>query len=190
MNETRSLIFPQADAGLSVFERRDGGLPKIVGYAAVFNSPTELDLYNEVVKPGAFAKTLASNADVRALVNHDAGKVLGRTRAGTLTLAENAFGLRVEINPPDTATAREIIASIRRGDVSGMSFAFQTIKDRWSQARRERDLRELLEVELLDVSIVTYPAYEDTSVTLEPIAGRSQRELIEARNSEPVIYHW
>lgn len=149
--------------------RADGaadGQPKLVGYAAVFDSPTDLGMFTEVIRRGAFTKTLSESPDVRALFNHDPNLVLGRTTNGTLTLAEDERGLRVEIVPPDTTWARDVMELVRRGDVSQMSFAFRTIKDRWNQDETGVVTRELLEVQLYDVSAVTYPAYEDTSVAL------------------------
>lgn len=134
------------------------------GYAAVFDKPTEIMGFREVVKPGAFTNTL-KDADVRALVNHDGNMILGRSKAGTLRMTEDASGLKVSIDLPDTTTGRDIAESVKRGDIDGMSFAFRTIKDSW---RKEdgHDLRELEQVELHDVSVVTYPAYADTSVAV------------------------
>lgn len=139
--------------------------PKIIGYAAVFNKLSEdLGGFRELIAPGAFKKTI-QEADVRALVDHDPSRILGRTKSGTLGLSEDETGLLAEIEPPNTTVGRDILESLKRGDVSGMSFGFRTIKDRW-KTNNGQNIRTLLEVALYDVSIVTYPAYPDTSVAM------------------------
>lgn len=133
----------------------------LVGYAAVFDKPSEPLPFVEVVRKGAFAGTL--DADVRLLVDHE-GVPLARTKSGTLQLSEDDVGLRVEATlDPNNPLAVSVMSALRRGDLSQMSFAFKTKRDKWSADRRER---ELLEVDLFDVSVVTYPAYEDTVAEL------------------------
>lgn len=143
----------------------DGEQPKIYGYAAVFNSVSEdLGGFREMIAPGTFGKTL--NADVRALWNHDPNHVLGRSKSGTLAMAEDARGLRVEISPP--ASAAPLIESMKRGDVDQMSFAFRTISDEW-RMDDGMPLRILHEVQLMDVSVVTYPAYPETDAAVRSL---------------------
>jgi HK97 family phage prohead protease len=138
--------------------------PKIRGYAAVFNKMSDnLGGFREKIAPGAFKRTL-NNADVRALFNHDPNVVLGRTGAGTLTLREDDKGLWMEIEPPDTADARDLMTLIERGDVDQASFAFRVLKDTWKNEESKEPIRTLDEVQLFDVSPVTYPAYPQTSV--------------------------
>lgn len=146
--------------------RADGESGKIAGYAAVFNEETDLGYFREVVRPGAFKRAIDEKQDVRALWNHDPNYVLGRTTAGTLSLAEDRRGLRIEIDPPETQFARDLAKSIERGDVDQMSFAFIAREETWTERKDETDLRELIDVDLYDVSPVTYPAYEGTSVGL------------------------
>lgn len=141
---------------------------RIVGYPAVFNKMSEDLGFRERILPGEFTKTLADGADVRALVDHDPGRIIGRSKAGTLKLVENTRGLKAIIKPADTSAGRDIVESIRRGDVDGMSFAFRTIEDRWHKEDGE-DVRELVQVELFDVSVVSFPAYLDTSVGLRSL---------------------
>ena len=142
--------------------------PRIEGYAAVFDVLSEdLGGFRELIKPGAFTKTIRES-DVRALFNHDVNLILGRSKPGgnkpaTLTLEEDSHGLSIGIDPPDTQTGRDLIESIRRGDVDQMSFGFEKMKDRWLKEARAQ-IRELLEVRLFDVSPVTFPAYLQTSV--------------------------
>ena len=133
------------------------------GYAAVFDSPSEPLPFTEYVKRGAFKKTIKDGADVRLLIDHT-GVPLARTKSGTLTLTEDDKGLFMEANlDPANPDAVKIRSALKRGDLSQMSFAFETIKDSWNP---ERTVRELKEVRLHDVSIVTYPAYEETSAEI------------------------
>lgn len=142
----------------------DGQPRTITGYAAVFGSDADIAGYFiERIAPGAFAQAIARPDDVRALWNHSDNYVLGRTSAGTLKLEEDNRGLKVEITPPDTQWARDLVTSIERGDVTQMSFCFRARREEWDETG-EIPIRTLLEVELLDVSPVTYPAYEDTEV--------------------------
>ncbi len=147
------------------------GTPQITGYAAVFNQPSEiiddwLGGFIEYCAPGCFTKTLADGADVRALFNHDPNFVLGRTRSGTLACSEDAHGLHYDISPPNTQWARDLMETMRRGDVSQSSFAFRTVRDRWGTTPgpdgEAMDTRTLLECQLYDVSPVAYPAYPQT----------------------------
>lgn len=156
---------------------KDGGMPKIVGYAAVFDSWYEEPSLRmrEVVRKGAFKKTI-QESDIRALWNHDPNYVLGRTKNGTLKLREDEHGLWMEVTPPDTQWARDLITSIERGDVDQQSFGFMVVKDRWTIGKDGWDERELLEVKLMEVSPVTFPAYEQTLVTI----ARSDQRIRDA----------
>jgi len=157
--ETRALKEIRVEAAAS-------GKPKISGYAAVFDSRSEdLGGFVESIRPGAFAKSLDGGADVRALVGHDPMHVIGRNTAGTLNIFEDSYGLKVEIDPPDTTAGRDIVESIRRGDIDSMSFGFIAQNDTWT-VEDGVDLRELIDVELLEISVVAWPAYQDTSVAV------------------------
>jgi uncharacterized protein len=171
-----------ASAELRVVTADATGKPRIMGYAAVFNSLSEdLGGFREIIRPGAFAGALAG-ADVRALINHDPDRVLGRTLAGTLTLREDSRGLLYEIDPPDTSFARDILVSIERGDVSGSSFRFYLFQDvsRGQSWRSEAggSIREITEFAAVDdVTIATYPAYQATTVSVRSLDSyrRSQQ---------------
>lgn len=163
----------------------DDGSPIIAGYAAVFNRDSSDLGFIEQVDPRAFDKTLRE-ADVRGLGNHQADWLLGRSKAGTLRLAADSVGLRYEIdvnvNDPDGLRALE---KVKRGDMDGSSFSFQTIRDEWNWDMTPPQ-RRLLEVALVDVGPVTYPAYPDATASaraLDPIAakvGRPVDELVAA----------
>ncbi len=166
--------FPLAELRM---EDRDGNPPRIVGHAAVFGrrslplGESGADVIVEEIAPGAFTKTLRE-ADVRALINHDPNLVLGRTKAGTLRLAEDDRGLAVSIDPPDTQAARDLVVSMRRGDISQMSFAFAPVRQQWAKETaggKTVHIRLLQEVRLYDVSVVTFPAYEDTDAQLRAL---------------------
>lgn len=159
--------------------RQEGEPAKISGYAAVFDKMSEVMWgFREVIRPGAFTNTLKS-ADVRALWQHMAAMPLGRNKNGTLNLEEDNLGLRISITPPDTQWGRDAVTSIERGDVDQMSFGFMTLKENWTKDENGFDLRELLEVELYEVSPVTFPSYPDTSV-----AVRSRDQQKEASQPE------
>jgi uncharacterized protein len=181
---------------LKVERRAEGEAPRIVGHASVFNEWTTLYegrywVYREIVRPGAFRNAIAEKQDVRGLFNHDSNFVLGRTKSGTLELEEDGSGLVARITPPDTQTIRDLVlAPIERGDVTGMSFAFivrrgdkpvvrteladgstvvasagERITIRYEGDTRLED-RELIDLDLYDVSPVTYPAYDGTDVAM------------------------
>ena len=141
-----------------------GNDPAIEGYASVFESWSEElggnSPFRERVVKGAFEETIQKD-DIRALFNHDPNYVLGRNVAGTLTLEEDEKGLKVRIIPPNTQWAKDLLVSIKRGDITQMSFGFTVILDRWTY-EDNIDVRELLKVKLFDVSPVTFPAYSQT----------------------------
>lgn len=149
--------------------RVDEKEPKITGYAALFNTWTDIGgWFRESIRPGAFAKTVMEN-DIRALWNHDANYVLGRNKAGSLKLREDSAGLAVEIDPVPAQWANDLLVSMRRGDVNQMSFGFSVNKQ---EVDYEKDERVLVDVTLYDVSIVTYPAYPQTTAQVRSLFQR------------------
>lgn len=141
----------------------------IRGYAAMFDAMSlPLGGFREVIRKGAFKKTVRES-DIRALWNHDPNYVLGRKSARTLRLEEDEKGLITRILPPKATWARDLMESIDRGDVSQMSFGFRAVKDRWHIDEKGETLRELLEVQLFDVSPVTFPAYPQTEVHVRAV---------------------
>ncbi len=150
------------------FEMRavDGPAPRIDGYAALYNSDSEemgfFDRFIERISPGAFDGVLTN--DVRGLVNHDPNYVLGRTKSGTLRLSADSKGLHTEITPPDTQWARDLMVSMKRGDIDQMSFGF-TVAKGGEHDEADGAVRVIDKVSrLFDVSVVTFPAYPATSV--------------------------
>jgi len=158
------------------FELRkaEDGKPKIEGYSAVFDQLSDdLGGFREKIDKGAFAKTITED-DVRALFNHDSNHVLGRNKNGTLKLAEDEHGLKVEIDPPDTQFANDLLKQIERGDINQMSFGFVTRVDEWDEKDKE------------DVSPVTFPAYPQTSVSVKSTDEIYQefRQSLEVKEKE------
>lgn len=148
----------------------EGGLPSITGHAAVFDQLSEdLGGFREQMSPGAFAASIGED-DIRALFNHSPDHVLGRNRSGTLTLAEDRTGLAINIIPPDTAFARDLVVLIERGDISEMSIGFRTITDEWNVEDGE-PVRTVKAVRLFDVSPVTFPAYPQTDVAVRSLSA-------------------
>ncbi|MGM0582975.1 MAG: HK97 family phage prohead protease, partial [Bacteroidota bacterium] len=140
---------------------------KIVGYAALFNSPAEeTNGFIEKIAPGAFANAI-KRSDTRALINHNAEKILGRKKAGTLTLREDEKGLFYEVDPPDTTYANDLMESMKRGDIDQSSFGFVVAAEEWNESG-DVPVRTIVEVdELFDVSPVTFPWYENTESGLK-----------------------
>jgi HK97 family phage prohead protease len=160
------------------FEVREGsdGMT-FEGYAAVFNSPSEPLPFIERIAPGAFKRSIDSRNDIKFLWNHDTGMILGSTRAGTMKLYEDARGLKVVAQLPNTTAGRDAAELLRRGDVDSMSFGFSVPQggDDWSADGSERTLNS---VRLHEVSIVAFPAYSGTAGTtsvrgLDSIAKRA-----------------
>ena len=148
-----------------------GVAPIIRGYAIVYNRLSEvLGMFREQIAPEAMTRTLTEAVDLRALVDHDPKAVLGRLKAGTLRVETDAHGLRVEIDPPNTTAGHDIVESIRRGDVSGMSFAFRTIQDTWDDTVTPA-IRTVLDMVVREVSVVTFPAYPATEVAMRSLAA-------------------
>ena len=151
----------------------DGAGKRLMGYAATFGTETEIGGpislgggFRERLDSHCFDSCLAKNPDVRCLVNHDPNQVLGRTRSGTMKLSTDKVGLRYEVKLPDSSLGDNVYQSVKRGDVSGSSFGFTCLKDGWVG-----NTRTLLDLDLLDCGPVTYPAYQNTSVSVRSASG-------------------
>lgn len=142
----------------------EGEAPRLEGYASVFSTRTDLGWFSEEVAPGAFSDVLGD--DVRALFNHSPDHVLGRTRAGTLRIAQDERGLRysVDLNPDDP-DAMKLYGRVKRGDITGSSFSFTVAEDAWDydQDPAHRTIKRI--GQLYDVAPVTFPAYDAAMVS-------------------------
>jgi uncharacterized protein len=165
----------------------EGDGKRIAGHAAVFNSLSEeIWGFREKIAPGAFKEALGKS-DIRALLNHDPNYVLGRTKNGSLRAWEDETGLAVEIDPPSTRWADDLLVSIGRGDISQMSFAFRVGEDEWETVDGV-DHRTILSFdEIFDVSPVTYPAYPETDVSLRTGQCMGPEELALIRENNRIL---
>ena len=172
---TNTLERRSASCAWEIREAGDG-VVGLRGYAAVFDSES----HGEVVRRSAFNKTLADGADVRFLINHE-GLPLARTKSQTMRLSVDNVGLRMEIDSLDTSSpmVQSLLSAIKRGDLDQMSFAFMAVRDNYTAD----GVRELTEVKLVDVSAVTYPWYEQTSVGMKS----DDMVLVEARAAEDMV---
>lgn len=180
MNDNERLKRQLRTAESSFETREDGDDLIIEGYFAVFNSDYEItDMMSESIAPGAFSETLGN--DIRALTNHDTSLVLGRNRAGTLELKEDSHGLwgRIKINPNDQ-DAMNTYERVKRGDVNQCSIGFG-IQDEETEffdgGRIHWTIRKL---NLFEVSVCTFPAYAETSVS----AREHDAEEVKKRTAE------
>lgn len=151
------------------------------GYAAVFDSEIDFGPFREVIRKGAFRKTLRESDQV-ALWDHESRLVLGRRSENTLELTEDEHGLKASgVLDPEVGHQRDVYHMLRRGDIKGMSFGFNVTKEQWSTRDDGTELREIKEVRLYEVSPVTFPAYEATEVE-----ARAIYEAHRATTEEPV----
>ena len=171
-----------ATTGLEVRDSGDG--TTFTGYASRTGTPYDVNdwmgTYAETIVPGAFRSALDRGDDVRLLINHD-GLPLARSASGTLRLSEDSTGLHVEarLDPTDPDVAA-LAPKMRRGDVDQMSFGFRALRQKWST---DYNARDVLDVELFDVSVVTYPASPTTTAALR--SGGIDPERLCA-----VLEHW
>lgn len=157
----------RARQGVELRQDTTGDGYTLTGYASVFDTPypvrDSLGEYNETIRSGAFTKALQERDDVRLLLNHE-GVPLARTKSGTLTLAQDDVGLRVEAT---LDSGSPLVASVKsamdRGDMDQMSFAFQAVRQEWNT---DYSSRTIVEAKLFDVSVVTFPASPTTSASL------------------------
>lgn len=155
--------------------KADGQGRTVRGYAASFGTPTVIRdavgrEFREVISPDAFNRTLQERPDIRLLRDHEPALLLGRTKAGTLAVGVDDTGLWFECQLPDSQAGRDVAEAIKRGDLDSCSFGFRVLEDSWG-LEGDTPTRELRDVELYEVSIVAFPAYEaGTSVDLRSIS--------------------
>jgi uncharacterized protein len=149
---------------------------QIEGYFALYEQETELfEGVFEIISKGAFNNTL--NNDIRALWNHNTQYVLGRNKSGTLEVKEDEKGLFGLIRLPKTQYAEDLFELIRRGDVDQCSFGFNILDEDLEELASGAYRWRIKEIDLHEVSVVTFPAYENTSVQ----ARAKQVEQLEKR---------
>jgi HK97 family phage prohead protease len=171
--------------------RVSGDGKTLQGYAAVFNRrSTDNSLgFREVCHQGMFARAIRTQADVKCLRDHDSSMLLGRTKSGTLRLAEDTRGLHFECDLPNTSDGRDVQELCTRGDLDEMSFGFVAQKQDWEDGVDEETgqscaIRHLRDVDLIDVSPVTYPAYPGTSAQVRSlfVGAVPERVAVECRS--------
>jgi len=163
------------DAEVRSISTTDGSL-RIAGYAAQFNKEATGLSFREVIAPGAFKRSISSGDPIFLLVNHDTNGIpLASTASGTLSLTEDEVGLRMEANlDPNNPRAQELTSALSRGDISKMSFAFTVAP---GGQTREEGLRTLTDLNLFEVSVVTFPAYDSTTVGMRSLSDIDDLEL-------------
>lgn len=158
-------------------ETSEDGMVRVRGYAAVFNQESTGLPFREVIARGAFKRSLERGDDVFLLVNHDTDQLpLGRRSSGTLTLEEDDHGLLIEaVLDPSNPRAAEVASVLARNDADEMSFAFKVAEG--GSRKREDGVRELTDLDLFEVSIVTWGAYNQTSIGLRTADDQPDLEL-------------
>ena len=164
--EVRSLEFEiRAEQG-----EKEGRAGRLTGTPIVFSQVTDLGWIREVIDPGALDNT--DLRDVRFLVGHDTSMIpLARSRNNNehstmqLSVNENGMDIRVDLDIENNPRAKELYSAVKRGDISGMSFMFTVDKDAWEDLESEQPLRRITSISrVFEVSAVTFPAYEGTSL--------------------------
>jgi hypothetical protein len=195
MKELRSMVGEREQRfvarGAAILRAAAGGegdgTPTIEGYGAVFNDETVIyDFFRERILPGAFKDSIAQD-DIRVAFNHSPNFILGRTSAKTATVDEDATGLKYTATPPDTQAGRDTVTSIKRGDITGSSFAFKIENDQdeeWDYSETKKGmlpLRTIKRARLFELGPVAFPAYENTTVSARAIGKVEEaRQLREA----------
>jgi HK97 family phage prohead protease len=178
--ETRQFNAPELRA-----ETDEAGNTVLTGYAAVFGELSEdLGGFKEIIHRNAFDNVL--NDDVVFLLNHDNNIVFGRSSSGTLKLSVDERGLKTEVKMPNTGPANDAVELMKRGDLSKMSFGFFIESDKWKESERGF-IREVTEVKrLTDVSLVTRPAYPQTSASIRSLEEFKYecRDNVQARKNK------
>lgn len=171
--DTRFLARPEIRA-----QTNPDGTITFEGYAAVFDSEScDMGGFVEIIAPNAFNRCLSTGgADIRCLQNHDSNRVLGRTTAGTLRLRADAKGLAFECKAQPTTYARDLGLNVAAKEVSGCSFRFYMPEggDTWVSTPDGRLIRTLTDVEIDEISLVTFPAYKATELSVRSAERRDE----------------
>ncbi|WP_035430871.1 HK97 family phage prohead protease [Bacillus sp. UNC322MFChir4.1] len=165
MNKTE--LREQTGSNIEIREN-DGGSRTITGYAVKWEMKSVTMGYwrrfKEQFTRGAFTESLTQD-DQLALWSHDTSRVLGRTKNGTLRLFEDDIGLRFELDLPSTTLGNDTYETIKRGDVDGVSFGFQMVKEEWDESDPDNIVRSVTKAKLAEISPVAFPAYPDSQVS-------------------------
>ncbi|MFC8055343.1 HK97 family phage prohead protease [Bacillus cereus] len=163
----------------------EGGLRTITGYAVKWEMKSVTMGYwrrfKEQFKRGAFTDSLTQD-DQLALWSHDYSQVLGRTKNGTLRLFEDEIGLRFELDLADTTLGDDTYKTIKRGDVDGVSFGFQMVKEEWDESDPDNIVRSVTKAKLVEISPVAFPAYPDSQVSAR--SHDPYKQFIDERNQK------
>lgn len=178
--ETREIRLSPLDFEVRGEDDKDDEMV-IKGHASVFNSLSEdLGGFREMVKPGSFKRTLdEGDDDVRALAHHDTAQVLGRTANDTLQLREDEIGLAVRIELPNNTLGKDIRESVRRGDLDKMSIGFNVAEEEWDFPTEGVAIRTITDIDLFEVSIVAWPAFRQTDISLAKRSMEQARGTVE-----------
>lgn len=192
--EQRLRLFSETDFNVRA-AGDDDTLPVFTGHAAVFNvrtaigNPLRWGFYEEIA-PGTFTKTL-QEGDARFLVDHDTSLLMARVSADDLRLAEDKVGLSVEADlDTELSYVRDFVRNLEKRRITGMSFGFRVVKDDWTTEtvstsdgqEADVEIRTIREVELFEVSAVTFPAYEETDAALRALQRRDDPDPLGRRN--------
>ena len=192
--EQRIRLFSESDFAVRAADE-DDQLPVFTGHAAVFNvrtaigNPLRWGFYEEI-SPGAFTKTL-QEGDARFLVDHDTSLLMARVSADDLRLAEDKIGLAVDADlDTELSYVRDFVRNLDKRRITGMSFGFRVVKDEWTTEtvetsdgnEAEVEIRTIREVELFEVSAVTFPAYEETDAALRALQLRENPDPLGRRD--------
>lgn len=163
----------------------EGGLRTITGYAVKWEMKSVTMGYwrrfKEQFKRGAFTDSLTQD-DQLALWSHDYSQVLGRTKNGTLRLFEDEIGLRFELDLADTMLGNDTYKTIKRGDVDGVSFGFQMVKEEWDESDPDNVVRSVTKAKLIEISPVAFPAYPDSQVSAR--SHDPYKQFVDERNQK------
>jgi len=155
----------------------------ISGYAVMFNAETVIaGEFRERIAQGAFTRTLREHSDVVMLLAHDSGRVLGRVSAGTLSLQQDRIGLYFSLQvDPSTPEGQTALGTVGRQDVKGCSFGFRVRAETWDDGGDRLPLRTITDVDLLEVTLTAFPAYETTSASVRSNNAAAARRRMQEK---------
>tara|TARA_R110000744_G_scaffold34976_4_gene81266 strand:- start:13626 stop:14351 length:726 start_codon:yes stop_codon:yes gene_type:complete len=176
-------------------KRADGSGLSMSGYAAMFNSPTEIDSwegrFTESIARGAFVKSISERMPVLQF-DHGAHPFVGSIPIGAITsLAEDSRGLRVEAQLFDNMLVKPVRDAISAGAIDGMSFRFQVVNETWDYDSGDIAVRTITELRCMELGPVVFPAYQDTSVSVRSAGlGSGFDELFASQEARSAFADW